>query len=757
MQRRVLAWTVALVALSLSAPARAEEGRMLELARAIAVEHGPTPWATLFEGNVVHQVDPHRIVGVDLETGLTRWEYRAGAVPIRRIHRNGELLVITATDLQLVSLRDGSVVWTFPMGCRPDGECQVRAIHVDDRRAVLKGFGARPDSLMLVDLASREQAWPSWVDIGPFRHVEVGEHLILAGDPTGRHITAVDPAVGRVRWKVELSDGAPPLRMWTSDAGAHVFRAHPGGRGTSEILTLAMADGARGRTVTGVSCSGNLADCGVLPGAGSAVSWDVGRVARGGPGHVVVHDLAAGTTTLDEQAYYTGRPLLVAGRLLILGHVERGQVTVEGRWLPGGKLAWSRRVPGDGRGLQMAFGAGQVYVVDGRSGAVSGLSVRDGTVRTFGVVDLKGERAGAVFPTPLGLLVATERRLAALRDRPLSEIVADLRRALLAGEDARVEELDRLVVRLASQLDEAAAAHGLVLRHALLLATEAVRRGGGGPELARVGDLLARTPAGRLEPVLDFAAGLNNLLSEHVLSRPGEAGDPTSAGLAALSQTWLGRLELLGKALEEADAGARERITATGLQLAEALDRAGRYPAAWNVLRTLDRLPLALDPHTLPTPSRRIVARRAADLAKRAAGEARKGDVGTAVETLGSALALPFAAVIIAREDPSRLQIEIFLTGQEEPRRRELTVIAKEAARDWAQLIPAGAPLRSLECMEACQRRWLTCERPCVPRPACDESNLACVDACERSLQPEWPAPRGTARPGDIDYLAKCL
>ena len=755
MRRANVAWLVWAVLFGLRSPARAADGQMLELSTSVAVEGGATPWATLFEAYVVYQSGDRRIVGADLETSLVRWEYRSDEVPIRRIHRRGDLLVIAAADLQLVSLRDGSVVWSFPLGCRAGGECQLREVYIDDRRALLQGFGDAPDSLLTIDLDSREQAWPSWVNVGPIRLADFDERLILVADPSGRKITAIDPAVGRVRWAGILTEGPPPVRMWTSEHGAHVFRARPGG--ASELISLSLSGGTIVRTFRGVTCSGGLDACGVHTGAAGAATWDVARVARGGPGHIAMHDLASGSTTMDDQAYFIGRPLLVGGRLLVLGRSSNGRVTIEGRWLPAGRLAWSRRIAGSGRGLQMALGAGVVYVADGQSGAVTGLSVRDGSVKTFGVVALDGERVAGVFPAPEALLVGTPDRVVVLRERPVDDIVGELRRALVAGEAARADELDRLVVRLASQLDEAAAAHGLVLRHALLQAAVALDRGAGEAEMGRAAELVERTPAGRPAPVVIFSVALNNLLSERFLAPAGPVRPPVASALGRLAEAWVGRLELLGAVLKDADSETRAVLATAGLQLVEALDRVRKTEPAWKLLRTLDLLPLGLEPESLPTPPRRIVAQQASLLAKRASGEARGGRLDAALETLRAALALPFVAGVIGRDDPSRLQVEVFLSGEEEPRRRELTVIAKEASRSWGQLLPDDAPLPALECLESCERRWLTCERPCVSRAACDETNLACVASCERSLAPAWPAPRASARPGAADFVAKCL
>ena len=236
---------------------------MWERVRTLTLEKGKARWATFFGPHVVFQPDGRFIQGVHEQTGLVRWQYDAGEIPIRRVLRRGDDAVVVAQDLALMSLENGDSLWSFPLGCRKDGSCQLTPAHLDTRRAVLLGFDAKPNSIVVVDLRARAQAWPGWVQVGEIGRLDADDRMILVSDPTGRNVTAVDPGMGRIRWKALLPAGAGaagtrPLRMWTTVAGAHIFRALPGGMGPSRIDTLALTDGQLKGTNRAVACSGSL-------------------------------------------------------------------------------------------------------------------------------------------------------------------------------------------------------------------------------------------------------------------------------------------------------------------------------------------------------------------------------------------------------------------------------------------------------------------------------------------------------------------
>ena len=759
--------TLALAAFAVAPSAARGEGRLLQVAHEVPLDEGAARWAGLYEGWVVAQTNEREIRAIDPATGLVRWRYTAAGAPIRRIERRTRQLVVIAQDLQIVSLADGTVDWTYPLGCRPDGTCQLTPIGLDDQRLYLMGFAGAPDSLMVVDLVSRDEAWPTWAQVGPIARADVSESVILVAADDGRTVTAVDRGMGRVLWKTTLPNGAGaagavPARLWADDAGAYVWRAVPNGAGPSRIDVLGRKDGAATRAVTSVTCSRGLDGCGVFPGKASAVVWDAARAATGGVGHIMVHDLVSGTSPVDTQAYLIGPPVTALERLAVFGDRRGGRVHLEARRLPDGAEAWSKRCPeleaasGAPPRVTLAVAGGVVYAIFPEAGRVTGLALGDGAMAAFGEIDLAGEEVRNVFLDGESLLLTTDRRVLAVVGTPIDELAAELKKALGSGETERAQRLDAMIVRLARQFEAAAAAHGVMIRYAFLVAGHAFATGGGPGPLEAAREHLRVASDRSVAPLVAAATAINNLLVDVLFNAPDGFPEGTTPQLEALADTYAEQLDLIAAPLKGAPENARDRIRAAGLDLVEALARADRPDGAVRLLGALARAPVDLTPSALPSPARYVIAQTAAASARQAGTDARARRVDQAVERLVGVLDLPFAEVVIPAHDASRLQIQVWRDGLETPQRREVAALAKEAARAWAS-IGQPRPDGQLECFEACQRRRLTCERPCVDAASCQGLLRACADACDRTGNPFWTGPETTPPRTDPTFPQKCL
>ena len=397
-----------------------------------------------------------------------------------------------------------------------------------------------------------------------------------------------------------------------------------------------------------------------------------------------------------------------------------------------------------------------VVVIQHATGLVTGLSVVDGSIVSVGIAALEGEPLSAVYSDREGVLMSTEARLLALRQRPVEDLVRSLREALVKGDRKRVEELDAVVLRLASHLEDAAAAHGMVIRHGFLAVTAALARGGGASEVEHVRDLLLRGPTSSLAPLAACSRGLNNLLSDWLLPEPSRLEGAFGEALMGLVDAWMTRLEIGAAKLATADARVKDAVLAAALQLGEALDRGSRKTRAQRLVRLLHGLGVGLTADQLPPWGTRVVLLQAAELARGALKSARGKRLDDAVADLEKALALPFASAVIPRHDPSRMEIEVLAAGEDRVRKRDVIALAKGAYRAWeeaAEAVPAGG---EIACYETCTRKWSTCERPCVPRAACDEANRGCVASCESARRPSWTAPTPEKPVTDPAFL-KCL
>jgi outer membrane protein assembly factor BamB len=761
-------------------PAAAADGTTLEPVRSLDLTDGASRWGTVRGDRVIHQPTDHDIVAVDVATGLVRWKYSARDAPIRQVVRRGDQALVIARDLELIDLEDGTVRWTWPLGCRADGSCQLTPLRVDDDRMLVAGFDRAPDSLMVVDFAARDQRWPSWVRVGAMGRVDADGDLIVVASHDGAEVTAIDCRMGRLLWKSRLPmtggvGGQPPARMWGGEKAVYVWRAVPNGAGPSRVDVLARATGKPLQQLRSVTCTGSLAGCGIEPTEGSAVAWDAARVAAGSYGALVVHDLTAGTTPVDAQSYVIGAPVTALGRLAVVGDRRGARIRLEARRLPDGALAWERTVPAPGpksgppaRVLLRTAGA-EVYVVWPDLGRVTGLALGDGAPATFGEVDVGGQPVRHVFVDGQSLLLSTDARLVALRKLPLAQLVEELRTALARGDLETARRLDGRLVPLARQLPEAAEGHALMVRFALLQAAGVGRGEAGAAALESARALFALGPPGRFGPTLEFATALNNLLADGLLANGpltggllagglrGEALDAAQLdALARVADTFGAHVAALGKGLEEAGDDGRQRILAAVLDTVEVLVAAERTQPAVSLLAALQRSPLRLEASELPSWARAAVAREAVTLARQASGLARGRDLAAAVERLGAALALPYADAVIPGHDPNRLQIEVLRDGGETPQPREVAALAKEAAKGWMTLA-SSIPARDVDCYEACQRRRATCVRPCVEAAACDQALRVCADGCDSAGQPRWRAPETTPPRTGPTFPSRCL
>ncbi len=765
--RRVFLAVFCLVSCGGTARAASEGGassaRVLELRRTLDLESGSAPWASTYENYIVYQADATTILGVDIATGLIRWRYSAGDIPIQSIRRSGKRLIIVAADLQIVELSRGRIEWSYPLGCRRGGRCQLSPVWMSDKWVVLAGFNDAPDSLQVLSLEARSESWPSWAKVGPIGKVSADERMILVANPDGCTVTALDRTVGRVRWTAELPEishrppGCSELdRMWSTPEAVHVYRAVTGGRRPSLVFSLSTKDGSLIRTARGALCPSN-GSCGAQPADAGVVTFGVPDAGTGRPGHVTIHDLDHGTRPVDDQSYFAAEPLTLAGRVVVLPRRESGQLTIDTLMLPRGRRLWKRSladVPGP---VHLMAAPGVLTVIQESRGLVHGLSLRDGSVQTFGAMDTGDEKIVDVFPCEIGVLVTTAKKLFLFAERPIGELATSLRKALIQGNHAKVDDIDRALVRLAGDLEEAAKAHGLVLVHASLACAAGLARGAEAPAFRRAAELLDRTPSGAVASLVAFSRSFNNVLVDWVVPEPSRVQVEGAGELSRLATVWKDKVESARAALESGKGEIRESVLGMGLNLVEALERTGQSGAAWEVLQALQGLSGGLNPASLTPAVRRIVSRRVAPLSREALALARSGDAQGALDRLMEAASLPLAASVTAGKPELLSEIQGLHGGREgRVGHRTVAHLALQAYKEWGTEPAPDAAMDELACYEVCQRAWTACERPCVSRASCDAANMACVESCEASGRPAWRRPISDPVPTDPAFI-KCL
>lgn len=741
--KRLLIAPLLLAALAVPSTAHAD-GAILDVVYELPLQGATSGWAMVARPLAVYQSDGQHVVGVDLGTGLVRWQYDTKGVPIRTIRNVGDLILVHARDLVLLDPATGTVEWTYPLECDARGSCQLYADAIHEESFVSIGFGGSRTSVLPVDFRSRSQTWPSWVDVGPTaRAWSDGKHILLS-DPTGTTLTAVDFGMGRMRWRAELparrsGHMTAPLSVWSSDVGVHVYRAVPGG-GASIIDTLSLADGSLVRRVSGVRCPADVSRCGVIPGSGGAVSWLLPPPSDRRKGHVMLHDFNRGTAPVDSQGALAGPPVVLEGTLAVYGWWKSHSIELVARWLPTGNFAWRREIPGSGGRLHLVADRSSVVVAVEPDGLLARLSVVDGEMQALGFLTLAGEPITGIHPGEQDTVVTTSQRILVVGARSASELAQKMRSSYAAGEPALAEALDDRIVRLARFMPAAARAHAVSMRHGFLRVYAAFAAGGDASKaLRRLAEIVQQGPADSPELLVETARGLNNAATEWFLGHRGGADSAQAAAFADVVKGWLRQLRAVD--LAKLDVPSRDVINAAGLQVSEVLAATRRDGVALELLRALAAGPFGLTPATLPSPLRRFVARQAAATLRSAAAGARSAPLETSVEKVASVFNLPFFDGVVPFDDPHREKLEDLRDYVTAPSRRTVTRVTQAAARAWDEL-GSGAGLRDeIECFESCQRRHLTCERPCVSKAACDSANLACVDSCETTRRPDWPRP----------------
>ena len=740
----------------------AAESRVFELARVEARDPAASGWAILDRGALVLEDQPGRIIARDLESGRTRWRHVAEGGFVREVIRRGGELVVVSRDLAILDLATGRLLWRFPLGCQPDGTCDFTPAWVGARGALLTGFGDARDAIVLVDFDARGDLWAAPAVVGRVGAVAVDAERVLVVDPQGRSVVALDAATGTIAWRTWL--GRTPfrtLRLW-SDAGAvHVLRAPLDGGGTDRIDTLDAATGVRVRRLAIAPCRPGVASCGVRPVAGGVLVWDAPAGGRSGVGHVVLHDFSRGETPLDIESYLVAPPVVVDERTLVVAERHGKRVQLRAYGVPDGALRWRRSTPGlppaaGGRdALLLAAGEGGVVTIAPATGLVTGLSAEDGSVTGFGLLELPVEALAAMEADVDGVTIRTRSAIVALRARPTTGLSDELRDALADGDGHRVRVVDTLAVRLARDLPGADATHGAALRHALLVAYHEAARGVSPPSLEGARERLDATPAGHLEPVLTFARALHDLLADWILDEPDDRLAAIGPALEGLADAWIGRLGHLEEPLLLASTTDRTLMRAAGIDLAVALVRAGRSAPAVRLLAALDGAPIALFASDLPGELLDAVARDAVETAREAAQAVRLGQSAVAVRRLEDAARVPFGDSLFGFDDRLRRRIlDLRFSGGVDS--KELAALAGATLEAWetaARRTRAGEG----DCVAACARRRVPCERPCVSARACDDAHLGCVSGCRTSGEATWAAPTSLVPPDDRAYALRCL
>ncbi len=764
-----LPWMLLLAAMIATPASRValahESGTVFMLSRTLPATPGPPLWAGNRENHVVLQTSPSVLRSLDPRTGLVRWQIDRGAVPLRHVHPGPRTLALTALDLEIIQLRDGTREWSYPLGCREDGVCQLTPVHVDSERAVVLGFDETPDSVMLLNLRGRRQAWPSFTALETIGRVDVDPELILAGDREGERLSAISTSMGRVLWTVALPESRPGetvARLWRAGGHVYALRVPPEDRRQSRVDIFKQDDGEWLRALRGPICSQGPDGCEVIPAAESLIVYDSAAARSDETAHITVHNLASGRTLLDEQTRLASVPLVLGGHMLVLPRAQNGRVRLEARALPNGEVVWSRALTVTAPEVLLLPSAQVIYLVERATPRMYSLSVVDGEILALGALDLPGDEIAGetihgMWPSDNGLILATTDTVALVEERPATIFHERLKEALAQRDSTVAGGFEDLVRPVIGEIHAADRVHALLVAHAALSATHLLAQGDDPrAEIARLVRLLERIPPTAGSLFATAARHCHALVVDWLLPATTEQSAMLRQPLLTLAEHHGSQLTSLGDALTTLSREERAVTSALGFELLDALVRLEEHEAGATLLRRLLRAPLEVTVSALPPAARAIVAHELAAAADRARSQARAGDPEEALAILKAALEREEAEAVLATGDPLRQELAKLARGERRLTPRSIHAVAGRGYREWSARARNPDEHELVECFEACQRRFRSCVRPCVAREACNAANLNCVDTCERTGQLSWQRPPTTVDVSAPEFL-QCL
>ncbi len=693
-------------------------------------------------GNLVVHDTVTTISAYDLAAGHIRWRFSAGGAPLTQVQTlPDDTLVVAAGDLLALRPADGSRSLRYALGCQPDGSCNLRLAHIDERRAVLAGIGARPDAILPIDVATGAELWPAWVTVGPVERVFADERWILVTTTNPSELVAVAPGLGRLRWRVPAAVPDPRVgslavrEAWSDADAVYVWRADSRGGGPSRVDTLDPESGAVKSTLPLPACPSTVERCGIVPLSGAAV---FAYALAPGPA------LPAPAAAPGGMPVLTTLPVRVGTDRVAFALRDGAGLTVQALDRATGRIVWRRPLAGSGEHVTLAaFGADVAAAWPGFGGGLTlvVLAGRDGRTQAVGQLPGAAPVAG-LFGSQTGLVVVRGGQATPLVFRPAGEFVAAYLAAVRSGNDAEAARIAEGLLPFASELTTARRVLAIRAEAEVRRARRELAAGRAAAAFDGLKTLCAQADAtaGGLAALVIAASAFNNLLASGV---PSAAGEP----LSRLARRYGEALRGLAPALAAGGEAARLPLQAAGLQLLDALAGAGRLADARGLLDTLQGLPLGLDPHALPAVARRLVATLALERADEAAQRQRSEGAVGAAEALGAALDLPLVAAVLPTTNGLRSEIEQFRRQPEAYAKNDVRALVKRAAAAFRAVAQVGVQ-DPLDCHEACARKAATCEGPCATQAACNNAMDGCVAACEQSNRPLWRAPDDVAPAG---------
>jgi outer membrane protein assembly factor BamB len=631
--------------------------------------------ATSVDGLLVVVGERGGVGGIDPVTGLTRWKRTLPGLGTWWLA--GETLFAVGDSLTRLSLTNGEPRWEYSLGCAPGQGCNLHVLAHDAETAYLGGIGATVSSLMLLDLQTGRELWPSWLPVDhPVQRLVPGERrLLVLSSEGGVSLSALNAGSGLRAWTHRFSDAPADLAdVVVADRGEVVCLSYAV-RGAPTTMNLDLLDGPSGS----LRLSRTLVDQATPPRCVADASGLLYLAADRGLESLALATLkSAGVTPLPGRVHQAqvargGAVLTTDGGLV---HADASTGRLE-------RLAPTPFVPGC-RVFPGGYACGDAVV-----------SI-EATATTLAVAVGVAERPDSTLVAHAGRLYALEAdRVVPFRDVPSAELagrtLAESRTLPLPALADRV----RMLGCLATQGDAPSPANG-ALERALA---------------ARL--LLAPAEA---EATLARLAGASGALAARPASALLTFAGPAPADGAARARSVL-------RALPAAS-------LPPGLvhRLAAALARGGDHEAAATLLAGESaRLgPTALA-GSLQAASVRAAVRAQVD-ASRAALDL--SDIDEARDALKAALDLPGVTAVLPDGGDAERRIHGFAAWDEKGILAELKGATQAIEAALAASVKAGGAALWQACQSECDQAAADCRAVFVDRGACAAVEGNCTAGC---------------------------
>lgn len=195
-----------------------------------------------FNGQQVLYSNGQRVVGIDPQTSLVRWE--GGELKaVRRVIELEDRLLVIGEHVQMLETGRGKRIWDFPLNCFGPAQCNADALAVTDDRFLVGGFGQVYNMIQLVGIADGKEIWPSWVTTcGISTAGIVADSVVLVCNSETSLVSRVDFKSRRTLYNTPSpARGFQPMESWFSES--HVYVTGVLG-GQKKLYVFATADGS---------------------------------------------------------------------------------------------------------------------------------------------------------------------------------------------------------------------------------------------------------------------------------------------------------------------------------------------------------------------------------------------------------------------------------------------------------------------------------------------------------------------------------